>query len=310
MTAIAKLFDRMNIEETNEKASFVSRNKRNNRGGMGKKEDKPNNRPRIPPQLQYKCFRCAKEGHSTKDCRISKTLECNACKKTSYLKVACMQELWKQGPSKPKERKALAVQEDSDGITRVEYNFEKVYYVSPAKDRGTEAPLIKMWLSQNGKSVAKVKGPPATRCTTSLIRNDIVNRNKIIINELVSPTLKVVDGKRLPVEGTTKFTWLTSSGKRADIGAIATTAIDEEMLISFKDMETLKHIPIGFPNTVVEQFDCYEKAKAISAGTLPLEEEFRDIIGDELKPKPMNCAQMEIELIPGVTPSKNMYRFH
>ena len=185
-------------------------------------------------------------------------------------------------PIQAKEQKALAVQEDSDIMTWVEDNFEKVNYVSPARDWGTEAPLLKMWLSQNDKSLAKVKGTPDTRCTTSLIRNNIVNRNKIIIKELVRPTLKVADGKRVPVQGTTKFTCLTSSGKRADVGVIATTAIDEEMLTSFKDLETLKHIPVGFPNTVVEQFDCYEKAKAISAGTLPLEEEFRDIIGDEL----------------------------
>ena len=79
------------------------------------------------------------------------------------------------------------------------------------------------------------------------------------------------------------------------------------MLISFKDLETLKHIPIGFPNTVVEQCDYYKKARAISTGTLSLKEEFRDIISDELNPKPMNCTPMKIKLIPGATPRKNMY---
>ena len=79
------------------------------------------------------------------------------------------------------------------------------------------------------------------------------------------------------------------------------------MLISFKDLEMLKQTPIGFPNTVVEQCDCYKKARAISAVTLPLEEEFRGIISNKLNPKPMNSVPMKIELISGTTPSKNMY---
>ena len=100
---------------------------------------------------------------------------------------------------------------------------------------------------------------------------------------------------------------MTASGKSADIRAIATTAIDEEMLISFKDLETLTGIPIGFPNTVVEQCKCLEKARAVATTTIPLEEEFKDIISDELNPKPMNCTPMKIERIAGATPSKNMY---
>ena len=98
-----------------------------------------------------------------------------------------------------------------------------------------------------------------------------------------------------------------ASGESTDIRAISTSAIDEDMLISFKDLETLKRIPIGFPNTVVEQCKCFEKAGAVATTTIPLEEEFQDIISNELNPKPMNCAPMKIELIAGATPSKNMY---
>ena len=108
------------------------------------------------------------------------------------------------------------------------------------------------------------------------------------------------------MEGTAKLNCTTASGESADIRAIATTAIDEEMLISFKDLETLKRIPIGFPNTVLEQCKCFEKVRAVLTTTIPLEE-FKEIIRDELNPKPMNCTPMKIELIAGATPSKNMY---
>ena len=98
----------------------------------------------MPPQLQGKCFRCGKDGHYTKDCRLSKTIECNACKKQGHLKVACITELRKQGSSKPREQKARAVQEELDSSTGDDDNFEKVNYVSHARDRGTEAPLLTM----------------------------------------------------------------------------------------------------------------------------------------------------------------------
>ena len=151
-----------------------------------------------------------------------------------------------------------------------------------------------------------MKGTPDTGCTTSLIRNDIVNRNKIIINKLVRPKLKVAEGRKLPLEETAKLNCTTASVKSVDIRAITTTVIDEEMLISFKDLETLKRIPIGFPNTVVEQCKCFEKARLVSTTTIPLEEEFKNIISNELNPKPMNCTPMKIEVMAGATLSKNV----
>ena len=60
-------------------------------------------------------------------------MECNTCKKTDHLEVACMQELQKQGPSKQKEQKFRTVQEDSDSSTGEEDNFKKVSYLSGAR---------------------------------------------------------------------------------------------------------------------------------------------------------------------------------
>ena len=96
----------------------------------------------MPPQLQGKCFRCGKDGHYTKDCRLSKTIECNACKKQGHLKVACMTELRKQGSSKRREPTARAVQEKSDSSTGDDDNFRKVNYVSHARDRGKKPPSL------------------------------------------------------------------------------------------------------------------------------------------------------------------------
>ena len=67
-----------------------------------------------------------------------------------------------------------------------------------------------------------MKGTPDTGCTTSLIRSDIVNRNKIKINKLVRPILKVADGRRLSVEGTARLNCTTASGESADIRPIST----------------------------------------------------------------------------------------
>ena len=128
----------------------------------------------------------AKHGHSTKDCRVSKSVECNACKKTAHLKVACMQELRKQGSSKPEVQKARAFQEESDSSSGEDSNFEKVNYVSHGT--GARKHLYSTCDYLKMEKVAKVKGTPDTGCTSSLKRKDIVNRNKIMINKLVRLT--------------------------------------------------------------------------------------------------------------------------
>ena len=144
MTAIAEDYNGMNIGETRERANYVGKGKKPNGGGQTKRQDRATNNQGtgVPPQLQGKCFRCGKDGHSIKDCRLPKTIKCNACKKQGHLKVACMTELRKQGTSKPREQKARAVQEESDSSTRDDDNFEKVNYFSHARDRG--GPLLNM----------------------------------------------------------------------------------------------------------------------------------------------------------------------
>ena len=65
MTAIAEDYDRMNIGESAERANYVSRNnKRPNKGGQSKRQDKPSSQAAgVPQQLQGKCYRCGKDGH-------------------------------------------------------------------------------------------------------------------------------------------------------------------------------------------------------------------------------------------------------
>ena len=69
MTAIAEDYDRMNIGESTERANYVSRNtKKPNKGNQNKRQDKPSGQAAgVPQQLQGKCYRCGKDGHSTKD---------------------------------------------------------------------------------------------------------------------------------------------------------------------------------------------------------------------------------------------------
>ena len=80
----------------------VREGRKPNRGGQTKRQDRPTNNQGtgVPLQLQGKCFRFGKDGHSTKDCRLPKTIKCNACKKQGHLKVACMSCGSREHPSR------------------------------------------------------------------------------------------------------------------------------------------------------------------------------------------------------------------
>ena len=76
------------------------------------------------------------------------------------------------------------------------------------------------------------------------------------------------------------------NGLEATVHALVSEAVQDNMLISCQDLIMLKSIPEGFLNSVVES--CKQMKYEPYQSTLL--EEFKDVLRDELNPKPMKIS--------------------
>ena len=92
-----------------------------------------------------------------------------------------------------------------------------------------------------------------------------------------------------------------ANGINVSIDALVSNAIQDKMLVSYKDLIALQIIPGGFPNTILQK--CREVTR-IEPKKILLEE-YPDILSDELSPEPMKTdAPMHIHIKEGATPRK------
>ena len=62
----------------------------------------------------------------------------------------------------------------------------------------------------------------------------------------------MASGARMPVDGSVKLR-AKANGINVYIDALVSNAIQDEMLVSYKDLITLQIIPGGFPNTIIQK---------------------------------------------------------
>ena len=99
----------------------------------------------------------------------------------------------------------------------------------------------------------------------------------------------------MPVDGLAKIK-ARANGINASMDVLVSNAIQDEMLVSYKDLITLQIIPGGFPNTIIQK--CREVTRIDPKESLL--EEFSDVLSDELSPEPMKTdAPMHIHIKEG-----------
>ena len=105
----------------------------------------------------------------------------------------------------------------------------------------------------------------------------------------------------MPVDGSVKLR-AKANGINVSIDTLVSNAIQDEMLVSYKDLITLQIIPGGFPNTIIRK--CREVTRIKPKGILL--EEYPDVLSNKLSPEPMKTdAPMHIHIKEGATPKKS-----
>ena len=88
----------------------------------------------------------------------------------------------------------------------------------------------------------------------------------------------------MPVDGSAKIK-ARANGINVSMDVLVSDAIQDEMLVSYKDLITLQIIP-GGPNTIIQK--CREVTRIDPKESLL--EEFPDVLSDELSPEPMKTC--------------------
>ena len=104
----------------------------------------------------------------------------------------------------------------------------------------------------------------------------------------------------MPVDGSAKVK-ARANGINVSMDVLVSNAIQDEMLVSYKDLIALQIIPGGFPNTIIQK--CREVTRIEPREVL--REKYPDVLSDELSPEPMKTdAPMHIHIKEGATPKK------
>ena len=135
-------YERSMIGEESHKANQVHKPGKPN-AGPGKPRDS-----RIPKEMQGKCFRCAKEGHRTNECKLPATVKCGSCNKEGHITKACLSAARenKSTPAKQTPQKAKKVKDiqpaDSDSDNEEAEKANKVIVVNRTTRRGDSPDIM------------------------------------------------------------------------------------------------------------------------------------------------------------------------
>ena len=95
-----------------------------------------------------------------------------------------------------------------------------------------------------------------------------------------------------------------ANGINVSMDVLVSNAIQDEMLVSYKDLISLQIIPGGFPNTIIQK--CREVTRIEPKETLL--SKYPDVLSDELSPEPMKTdTPMHIHIKGGGHTKKSDY---
>ena len=93
---------------------------------------------------------------------------------------------------------------------------------------------------------------PDTGCTRTIIKTATANKWRIPYRKGDPTVLLTASGERLTVDGSVKLK-AEANGIHVSLDALVSNAIQDEMLVSHKDLISLRIIPGGFLNTIIQK---------------------------------------------------------
>lgn len=216
----------------------TSQHKKGQNKQQGKKDNKKQ-KSNIPSFLKGKCIRCAETGHKPHDCPMI-GYSCNFCKKKGHIKAACLQR--SRANSRANSRNTSTTTSRAPSPT--DQTKSSATTASCAQTRKTVSrptPRINVDYKVGQKSFTFLSLPD-TGTTRTIISHSILQTNQIPVLDAPDELLFAANKQQMKCVGQIVLTACVNQGHRVKINALVSSDLDNDILLSWHDMQALKII--------------------------------------------------------------------
>ena len=299
--------------------SYGRRNVKSSRGNSS--NQKSSQIPSLEElQSQNRCTRCGSKSHRSGDCK-HKNSTCHGCNMSGHLQSVCQKTL-KSGSSsrshkskfnksrvtvdqadqkfsKPARSSTSSNASSSASDTSSQYSCQNKTFsiraraVTIARKVGSlPTPRINVTIQSSGQEF-KFDALPDTGSTRTIVSYDIAKRYGLKIKTKQKEALFAANDQLMPCEGKLDLN-ISYMGRTVQVDAIVTSAMRNEVLISWHDLISLRVISHTFPRARVCNVDSLEK----------IQKDYPTVISNCLNKNPMTGPPMRIHLKEDVKPKR------
>ncbi|KAG1651704.1 Transposon Ty3-I Gag-Pol polyprotein [Nymphon striatum] len=251
---------------------------------------------KFPIEMKGRCWTCGSKQHDTTNCPKDKnSLTCFHCNKKGHLSTICISKFKSKSSSGDVavvKAHSRTHSPETDEETDDDEQVNTIYCRGTKTIPNSATPRIYLeFQTSDNKHTFGFSATPDTGATRSIVAQNILSTNKIPFERTSKCRLFAANGNEMSCSGQIKL-----KVHNHNINAIVSPDLNNEILISWHDLQALSIIPENFPS-IAELKIASTSEITVNDVTTNLKKEYPDVLNNTLEPDTvMNGPPMTIHL--------------